>query len=187
VRHIEHGLAARAGELDLGGVHALRPGSRAARGSGEVRRRLRLRRRRRQGRRGKQRRRMRDRRRGRRRRSRGGLGRGGRHELRREALRHAALGADELRHAGGHGEDAAAPRAADLDGGRRGRGGAAAGHRGGGEGSGLWGSWKQQQRGFHFPPGYCGKYQHFIGFYVRRSETVVKILFLAGINFYFGR
>ena len=30
VGHVEDGLAARAGELDLGGVHALRPGSRAA-------------------------------------------------------------------------------------------------------------------------------------------------------------
>jgi hypothetical protein len=166
VRHIEHGLAARAGELDLGGVHALRPGSRAARGSGEVRRRLRQRQR--QGRRGKRRRR------GRKRGSRGGLGRGGRYELRRESLCDAALGADELRHAGGHGEDTAAARAADLDGGRRGRGGAAAGHRGGRRGFRLWGSWKQQQRGFHFPPGYCRKYRIFIGGAVGKKNSFAQ-------------
>lgn len=45
VGHVEDGLAARAGELDLGGVHALRPGSRAA--GQRVRHWLSLRRRRR--------------------------------------------------------------------------------------------------------------------------------------------
>lgn len=45
VGHVEDGLAARAGELDLGGVHALRPGSRAA--GQRVRHWLRRRRRRR--------------------------------------------------------------------------------------------------------------------------------------------
>jgi hypothetical protein len=124
VGHVEDGLAARARELDLGGVHALRPGSGAAAGRWRsVGRRRRRRRRQRRGRRRRGR--------GRGRRGRGGLGRGGRHELRREALRHAALGADELGHAGGHGEDAAAAGAAHLDGGRRGGGGAAAGHSGG--------------------------------------------------------
>jgi hypothetical protein len=47
VGHVEDGLAARAGELDLGGVHALRPGCGAAGGRWRVGRRLRLRLRRR--------------------------------------------------------------------------------------------------------------------------------------------
>lgn len=121
--HIEDGLAARARQLDLRGVHALRSRRGAAgRGRERSRRRRRL----------KLRMRL-----WLRRRSRGGLGRGRGHELGGEALRHAALGADELGHAGGHGEDAAASGAAHLHGGRRGgyrRGGAAAaaaaGHRG---------------------------------------------------------
>lgn len=44
VGHVEDGLAARAGELDLGGVHALRPGSGAAGQRVRHWRRLRLRR-----------------------------------------------------------------------------------------------------------------------------------------------
>lgn len=117
--HIEDGLAARARQLDLRGVHALRSRRGAAgRGRERSRRRRRL----------KLRMRL-----WLRRRSRGGLGRGRGHELGGEALRHAALGADELGHAGGHGEDAAASGAAHLDG-RGGRGGGgAAGHRRRGE------------------------------------------------------
>ena len=107
VGHVEDGLAVRARELDLRGVHTL--SRRCAPPGLRMRRESRLR-----GGFGRRRR--------------GGLG----HELRREALRHAALGADELGHARCHGEDAAAAGAAHLDGGRRGGGGAAAGHRGGG-------------------------------------------------------
>lgn len=47
VGHVEDGLAARAGELDLGGVHALRPGSGAAERGRRGRRWLMLRRNRR--------------------------------------------------------------------------------------------------------------------------------------------
>lgn len=60
VRHVENGLAARAGELDLGGVHTLRPGSGAAAGRsvrrGRVRRCLMLQRRQRRRRRRRRRR-----------------------------------------------------------------------------------------------------------------------------------
>ena len=122
VGHVEDGLAVRARELDLRGVHPL---SRRRAPPGLRRRRER----RLRGRFGR-------RRRGR---GRGGLG----HELRREALRHAALGADELGHAGADREDVAAAGAAHLYG-RGGRGwGRAAGHRrrplGEGFGAGEWG------------------------------------------------
>jgi len=104
--HVEDGLAARAGELDLRGVHPL---SRRRTPTG-------LRRRRGRRLRGGF---------GRRRRGRGGL----RHELWREALLHAALGTDELGHAGADSEDAAATGAEHLNGcGGRGRG-RVAGHR----------------------------------------------------------
>jgi hypothetical protein len=121
VGHVEHGLAVGAGELDLRGVHPLRlrgRKGRAASASSPGRRRRRCRRGGRRGGRG------------------GGGGGGGRrlgHQLRGEALRHAALGADELGHAWADGEDAAASGAAHLDG-RGGRGGGgAAGHRRRGE------------------------------------------------------
>jgi hypothetical protein len=122
VGHVEDSLAVRAGQLDLRGVHPL---SRRRALPGLRRRRERRIRRGFGGRR--------------RRRGRVGLG----HQLRREALRHAALGADELGHAGADREDAVATGAAHLYGRGGRRGGRAAGHRrrphGEGFGAGEWG------------------------------------------------
>jgi hypothetical protein len=122
VGHVEDGLAVRARELDLRGVHTL--SRRCAPPGLRTRRERRLR-----GGFGRRRR--------------GGLG----HELRREALLHAALGADELDHARADREDVAASGAAHLYW-RGGRGwGRAAGHRRRplreGFGAGEWGVWSR--------------------------------------------